>query len=179
MPLRICRGNIWRKVRGEIYILGMSGAWRLVVRLTTLWGPLPALPATLAGCPPPPTPTARTLSYGLSLNLSRFLQCCVDFCSFLQCWPPSAAQCKGCGCGQRSTKERAELKHLASRKFQLIDAFNDFVRPFEGERGAGREGRTGEWRGLRCGSKIGLAGVDSGEPIWIISRQVGGWLVPQ
>ena len=103
-----------------------------------------ASPATLAGCPPPPTPTACTLSCGLSLNSSRFLQCCVDFCSFLQCWPPSAAQCKGCGCGQRSTKERAELKHLASRKFQLIDAFNDFVRPFEGERGAGREGRTGE-----------------------------------
>ena len=32
----------------------------------------------------------------------------------------------------------AELKHLASRKFQLIDAFNDFVRPFEGERGCGQ-----------------------------------------
>ena len=34
------------------------------------------------------------------------------------------------------------MKHLASRKFQLIDAFNDFVRPFEGERGGG-QGREG------------------------------------
>ena len=37
------------------------------------------------------------------------------------------------------------MKHLASRKFQLIDAFNDFVRPFEGERGGG-QGRRADRR---------------------------------
>ena len=32
------------KVVAQIYILGMSGGRRLVVRLTTLWGPLRSLP---------------------------------------------------------------------------------------------------------------------------------------
>ena len=32
------------KAVAQIYILGMSGGRRLVVRLTTLWGPLRSLP---------------------------------------------------------------------------------------------------------------------------------------
>ena len=63
------------------------------------------------------------------------------------------------------------MKHLASRKFQLIDAFNDFVRPFQGERGVtlGRAGWTVRMKGLKMRSQIrGGSGVDSGEPIWII-----------
>ena len=62
------------------------------------------------------------------------------------------------------------MKHLASRKFQLIDAFNDFVRPFEGERGGG-QGRRADRRMKRL--KMVSADsreVDSGEPIWIIGR---------